>query len=66
MKNKKNIATATFIRGARERLHITQQELADRLGIHRYNIAKYESGATEPPGGIVLRVFRFLQNNIDV
>jgi len=55
-KRSKHIPTAVFIRGARKGMKLTQQELADILEVNRYNIAKYETGITIPPGDLVLKV----------
>ena len=55
-KHGKHSETAVFVRGARKRLRLTQQGLADRLGIGRYNIAKYEIGINVPPGDVVLKI----------
>jgi len=61
MKNKR---TAIFIRGARKQMRLTQQQLADRVGARRYNIAKYETGSTAPPGGIILNIYRLLEDSL--
>lgn len=52
----KNQQTAEFIKERREKLRMTQQQLGDYIGVPRYNIAKYESGATKPPGDVVLKI----------
>jgi transcriptional regulator with XRE-family HTH domain len=35
----------------------TQQQMADAIGIKRYNLAKYEVGINEPPGSVIYAVF---------
>lgn len=57
----KNRQTAEFIRERREKLRLTQQQLGDYIGVPRYNIAKYESGATRPPGDVVLKIAELTQ-----
>jgi len=37
-----------FVRGARERLRLTQDELAGRLGLSRMTINRYENGWPVP------------------
>lgn len=37
--------TADELRRRRERLRLTQQELADRLGVHRVTVNRWENGA---------------------
>ncbi|MDE2107551.1 MAG: helix-turn-helix domain-containing protein [Patescibacteria group bacterium] len=34
----------------RERLDLTQEQLADRLGVHRSAVAQWETGKTRPRG----------------
>lgn len=41
---------------------MTQQALADTLGIGRYNIAKYEIGMNTPPGDIVLKIIQLVED----
>jgi len=62
----KNEKTAHFMREARKMLRLTQAELATRLGKNRDNIAKYETGATNTPGDVILQVTRFIENDIQV
>jgi transcriptional regulator with XRE-family HTH domain len=38
----------SILKGLRKRIHISQKELADALGISRSTIAMYESGDREP------------------
>jgi len=54
------------MREARKMLRLTQAELATRLGKNRDNIAKYETGATNTPGDVILQVTRFIENDIQV
>ncbi len=62
--NKKfqNAQTATYIKAARAKLGLTQKALAERLGTYRANIAKYETGATMPPGNIILDIQYCIRN----
>ena len=44
------------VKDARKRLKMTQDEFAKKLGINRANIASYETGRSEPPGSVMLRI----------
>jgi len=48
--------TSEFIRKARKRLGITQNEFAKRIGKSRCDIANYETGRTIPPGNVILKI----------
>ncbi|MBW2596737.1 MAG: helix-turn-helix domain-containing protein [Deltaproteobacteria bacterium] len=54
------------MRDARKKLRLTQSELAARLGKNRDNIAKYETGATNTPGDVILGVMQLIENDIQV
>lgn len=41
------------LRKFRKRLGVTQEELADRLGVKRPTYAKYETGASNPPSEVM-------------
>ena len=62
----KNKETASFMRKARKTLRLTQWEMAARLGKNRDNIAKYETGATNTPGDVILRVRELIDCDIRV
>jgi len=51
---------AKFVRLARCRLRISQEELADALGVSRPSIAHYELGKTVPTGKTVLTLIGLL------
>jgi type I restriction enzyme M protein len=38
------------IRAIRTSLHLTQQQLADRIGAQRHTVARWETGVNEPKG----------------
>ena len=40
----------------REKSGKTQQQMADSIGVKRYNWAKYEVGINEPPGSVIYAV----------
>jgi transcriptional regulator with XRE-family HTH domain len=46
-----------FLRRVRKNYGKTQQQMADLIGIERYNLAKYEVGINEPPGSVIYAVF---------
>jgi len=50
--------TARVIKKIRQSLGLTQAQLARKVGTEQYNIAKYESGATIPPGDVLLRILQ--------
>jgi transcriptional regulator with XRE-family HTH domain len=58
----KNKDTAKYVWVCRNRLGLTQQQLADILGTHRYNISKYENGTTAPPGDTILKLSTLIEN----
>ena len=62
--NKKHAETAHFMKDARKKLKLTQHEMAARLGKNRDNIAKYETGATNTPGDVILRVRKLIDCDI--
>lgn len=43
-----NFKLAENLRALRRRLSLSQEELADRMGLNRGNIASYEGGSAEP------------------
>ncbi len=46
--NSSNFNLPQNLRALRKRMKLSQEELADRLGLNRGNIASYESGMAEP------------------
>src|SRR5262245_35711900 len=48
------------MRNRRLALHIMQQELADRFGVHRVSVQNWERGMTEPAIGFIPRIIEFL------
>src|ERR1051326_933986 len=53
------------LRAAREKRGMTQQELAEALGIHRPRITKYESGAMFPEGETLAAIGVVLEMSLD-
>jgi transcriptional regulator with XRE-family HTH domain len=47
---------AKFIKEARHALGMTQEKFAQLIGVKRYNLARYETGAVIPPGNVILEV----------
>lgn len=58
------INTAAF-KGFRKRKGLTQQELADKAGITRGMVAKYETSAAEPSLQTAYKMARALEVNIE-
>ena len=52
----KRSGIANQIKSIRKQLGLTQLELSQRVEIHRYNLAKYETGASNPPGNILFKI----------
>ena len=42
----------------RKALHLTQQKLADKLGVKQNTIAQYEMGRNEPSDGVIVSICR--------
>ena len=53
------------IRAFREAAHLTQDELAERAGVNRVTIAKYESGRIEPSSATLPRLAAALHISAD-
>ena len=47
---------STFIRDARKEEGITQQELADRVGVRKSYVSRIETGRVEPSAGLFMRI----------
>lgn len=50
---------------ARRTAGLTQQQLADRVGLNRVQLAKYESGAQSPSVAIASRIARALDASVE-
>ena len=48
--------TGAELRNVRHRLALTQQQLGEKLGVHRVTIAKWEASAAPIPRAIMLAV----------
>ena len=59
-----NNQVAKFIKDARAKLGLTQDQFADLLNTPRSNIAKYETGHADPPAILILKI-EALQKNIE-
>jgi len=46
--------SSNFIKSVRKKLKLTQRELAAKLEIERYNLAKYERGISMPSGDLII------------
>lgn len=55
---------ANNLRVLRQRLDMSQQDLADRVGLNRGNIASYEAGSAEPKICNLLRISKFFSISI--
>ena len=52
------IVTNQRIRKLRRELDLTQQEFAERIGVSRANIGKYETGISEPSAAVLSLICR--------
>jgi DNA-binding XRE family transcriptional regulator len=48
--------TTIIVKQTRKQLGLTQKKMAALLGISRDCIASYETGRSDPPGGIMLKI----------
>ncbi len=55
-----------IISDARKREKVTQQELANRVGINRTFISRIENGSVEPGAGLFLRILNALGLKFEV
>ena len=53
--------TQTFVKESREKLGLTQTELAIKLNSNKFNISNYETGRATPPGDIILKIQELLR-----
>ena len=58
---KKNMKTTKrFIKSARRRLGLNQEDFARLIGVARYSVSDYETGRCQPSGALVLRIQEIL------
>jgi putative transcriptional regulator len=50
---------------ARKRRKLTQQQLADTLGINRVSLARIEAGTRQPSMALALSIARELRTSVD-
>lgn len=55
----------TIIASSRTRLGLTQQQLAEKLGVTRTTVTMWETGANTPPTKILPKLAEVLQITID-
>ena len=58
--------TSIIIREGRKRAGLTQQELADKLGITTGAVSNYENGVSFPKEDIMLRLFDSLETEPNI
>ncbi len=49
----------------RVNVNMTQQDVADRLGVSRYTVIKWESGHMEPKGLVIYALAKLYEVEID-
>lgn len=62
--NSSNLFLSKNLRALRKRLGCSQEELADKIGLNRGNIASYESGSAEPKICNLVKFARFFKVSI--
>ena len=65
-KNKYNIEIGSIIRNYRKNKKITQIELAEKVGLGKVSIQKYESGERAVPFNVLVNIFQELNIDMDV
>ena len=55
-----------YIKFYREAEHISQSQLAEKLGVSQRNVSYYESGERIPPADVLKKIATFLNVSIDV
>ena len=58
-------AVATKIKALRKELGSTQRELAEKVGIHPAQLARYELGLSTPSLGVLIRLAKYCEVSID-
>ena len=58
-------AVATKIKALRKELGSTQRELAENVGIHPAQLARYELGLSTPSLGVLIRLAKYCEVSID-
>ncbi len=53
--------TGEKFRNAREKLELTQEEVADRVGMNVTNYARIERGEIEPSGSNLVKLYKVLK-----
>lgn len=53
------------LKSLRRSSKLTQQQLADALGIERASVARYEDGSRTPPLKVMLRIADFFDTSLD-
>jgi putative transcriptional regulator len=56
---------ASAMAQARKRRNLTQQQLAETLGVNRVTIAKLEAGTRQPSMALALSIARELRTSVD-
>ena len=65
-KNKYNIEIGSIIRNYRKNKKITQIKLAEKVGLGKVSIQKYESGERAVPFNVLVNIFQELNIDMDV
>lgn len=55
----------TKIRALRKELGLTQKELAEKVGVHPAQLARYELGLSTPSIGVLIRLAKYCEVSID-
>lgn len=66
MKIQTPLELCAFVRQARQQAGLTQAQLADRIGVRRLWVVRFEKGTAEVEFGTVMRALRALGIALDV
>ena len=58
-------AVHTKIKSLRKELGLTQKELAEKIGVHPAQLAKYEIGLSTPSLGVLVKLAKYCEVSID-
>lgn len=61
VQRERQLPSARVLRGIRQTAGVSQQRLADELGVHRVSVARYELGLRRPHGAILVRYLALLE-----
>jgi transcriptional regulator with XRE-family HTH domain len=61
VQRERQLPSARVLKGIREMAGVSQQRLADELGVHRVSVARWEIGTRRPHGELLGRYLELLE-----